>query len=272
MSDPIVQKKHQIQHSCCNHDHVSSHNQRSSCFLLRIDDDLNSVTSNSCVGVSEKLSDTVNTSNEENTENDPKDNSTDNLEEDTTGYVLPDDMSFPKASVDPILLKLQKEVTEFVTSVILKHEGDLYDLMKKQFPDQLEDILGLTTNKIISMITLLTNNFYNKLYFDVQNKVDSKLVDLVNEMSEFAKYGPHILLDKIIRITYHVHLDVDREKLQIDNKDIYLKCVLQDINLSLLSFNLLHVLSKGPDDDTPFAIVPKGELPFNIIVEKNLQI
>ncbi len=44
-------------------------------------------------------------------------------------------------------------------------------------------------------------------------------------MSEYADYGPHILLDKLVRLTISIHLDINREQLVLNNfcYDIYEK-------------------------------------------------
>jgi len=192
--------------------------------------------------------------------------------EETETLILPNDMSFPKASIDPKLIRLQKDVTEFITSVILKHENELYNLFQKQTPEKLEDILGFTTNKIISIIQLLTSKFFNDIYFRIQNNTKDSKTLLVEEMCIFADYGAHILLDKLCRLTFHVHLDIVRENLDITSIDIYNKCLLKEINTSILSLNLLHMLSKSEQDNIPFQHVPEGYEPFQIVIDKNIEI
>src|SRR5688572_19259919 len=88
-------------------------------------------------------------------------------------YQLDDDMTFPKASVDSRLIKLQKEVTEFVTSVILKHERELYNWVYRRYPTDVNYLLGTTCASNIQMITLLNNRYYNKIYYDIQHKINS---------------------------------------------------------------------------------------------------
>ena len=191
-------------------------------------------------------------------------------------YVLDDDMTFPKATVDPKLIKLQSDITVFVTSVILKHEKEFYRLVNTHFAAEFESILGNTTSSIISMITETTNKFYNKLYFDIQNSNTTDLSEIIMEMCELVDYGPHILLDKLLRLTLEIHLDVVREQLAFTDKkslrdyDLYEKSVLMQINTSLLSLNLLHIFSKGADEDGPFVVVPPGENPFDIVIDKNI--
>ncbi|XWV26969.1 hypothetical protein QJ857_gp0080 [Tupanvirus soda lake] len=189
-------------------------------------------------------------------------------------YVLEDDMTFPKATVDPKLLKLQKEVTEFVTSVILKHENEFYKLIEKHFKNRMENILGTTCSSIIQMITETTNKFYNKIYYEIQHKQNTPLANVVLEMCEYAEYGPHILLEKLLRLTIDAHIEVNREQLilQNNNYDLYEKSVLNQINVYLLSKNLLHVLSKGPEEDGPFVDIPDGQKAFDVIIDKNIQV
>jgi len=187
--------------------------------------------------------------------------------------ILTDDMVFPKATIDEKLIKLQKEVTEFITSTILKHEADFCTLVLKNFPDLVENILGTTSKTIIQMITEITNKFYNQLYFDIQNNNTTNISKLILEMCQYANYGPHILLDKLVRITLDCHIEINREELNLFNVNEYMESVLVHINKYLLSINLLHILSKGPDDDNiPFVNVPVGEKPFNIVIEKNIEL
>ena len=191
---------------------------------------------------------------------------------DKLAYVLGDDMTFPRASIDAKLLKLQKEVTEFVTSVILKHEKDFYDLIRIHFPENMEEILGSTNPSIISMITEITNIFYNKIYYDIQHKNNTPIANTILDMCELVDYGPHILLDKLIRLTFDAHIDVVREQLAFKNNDLdlYHKSVLNQINIYLSSKNLLHILSKGTDEDGPFVDLPEGLSAFNIVIDKNI--
>lgn len=187
-------------------------------------------------------------------------------------YVMNDDLVFPKASVDYKLVKLQKDVTEFITSVILKHESEFYQLVDKYFKDKKQYLLGSTCSSIIEIITETTNKFYNKLYYDVQHchKTDSS--NLIIEMCQYADYGPHILLDKLMRLTLELHLEINREKLILenDNYEFYEKSILNQINIYLVSFNLLHVLSKGTDEDISFVNIPEGENAFDIVIDKNI--
>ena len=185
-------------------------------------------------------------------------------------FILQDDLTFPKATVDPKLIKLQAEVTDFITSVILKHEKEFYTLITTHFNDKLEYLLGSTCSSIIEMITKTTNKFYNNIYYDIQHKNSTPLTKIILEFCEYADYGPHILLDKLLRLTLDAHLEVNREQLAIDNYDLYEKSVLNQINIYLLSCNLLHLLSKGIDDDIPFANIPQGENAFDIVIEKNI--
>lgn len=187
------------------------------------------------------------------------------------GNIVEDDMTFPKATIDPKLIKLQDKVTEFVTSVILKHEKEFYELIQKNFCTQIEYLLGSTCSSIIEMIVLTTNKFYNKIYFDIQHKKETELTKIILEMCNYTDYGPHILLDKLIRLTLEAHLEINREQLVVENYNLYEKSVLNQINIYLLSCNLLHIISKGLDDDGPFINIPEGKQAFDIVIDKNIR-
>ena len=185
--------------------------------------------------------------------------------------VLPNgDLVFPKATINQALVKLQAEVTEFVTSVILSHERYFYHVCTTHFPDIRDDILTKTTKTIIQFIVDATNTFYNQIYADMQDAHHTTLVKSVEEMSQYAEYKPHVLLDKLIRLTIDVHIDVVREQLATNTVDLYLQTVLNQINTHLLSCNLLHVLSKGPTDDDPFVAIPPEQKAFDIVIDKNI--
>ena len=180
-----------------------------------------------------------------------------------------DNIVFPKATIDPKLIKLQKESIEFITSIILKHEQEFYKLIKENFPNSIEEILGNTTPVIIKMISETTNKFFNKIYYDIQNNINSGPAQCILSMVQFADYGPHILLDKLIRITLNVHLDIPREKLIIVD-DSYEKTIFQYLNFYLMSYNFLDLLSKKEDDIGDFVYLLDGQVAFNVVIDKNV--
>ena len=201
-----------------------------------------------------------------------QDDKDDKDDKDYKSFILDDDMSFPKATIDPRLIKLQRDVTEFVTSVILKHEAEFYILITKFFPEKIENLLASTNRSVIEMIKETTVKFYNELYMNIQNKIETPKSILITEMCEFADYGAHILLDKLFRLTLDIHIDIERERLVTSNRDNYSNSILVQINLYLLSKNLLQFFAKNEGEDIPFVIVPEGELPFSVTIDKNIEI
>ena len=189
------------------------------------------------------------------------------------------DLIFEKVSIDPKLVSLQEDVTGFITSVILLNEQKIYDMISKNFADKKEGLLCNTTSTIISLITEITNDYFNKLYFEVQeyivdNRNDSRLserVKFILGLTKLAGYEAHILLDKLIGITYGIHIDVVREELDASSSKIYMDNVLHQINNNLSKYNMICHISKGIGDDGPFVIVPKGAMPFNIFIDKNIE-
>uniref|UniRef100_A0A6G6ABZ1 Uncharacterized protein n=1 Tax=Borely moumouvirus TaxID=2712067 RepID=A0A6G6ABZ1_9VIRU len=184
-----------------------------------------------------------------------------------------DELIFPKATIDPKLSQLQKNVTEFITSIILKHEKELFLLVSQYDKQNINEFFCTTNSKIIEAITMLTNKFFNDLYRKIQDEIQTPLSILVLEMCKFAEYGPHILLDKLIRLVISIHLDINREQLVLgEDYELYEKSLLNQINICILSYNLLHMLSIGPDDNIPFNKIPEGINAFNIVIDKNISV
>lgn len=179
-------------------------------------------------------------------------------------------MQFPKAKINTDFYKIQSDVSEIVTSIIIYHEKLFYNLIKKDYPNKIKELLASTNSTIILMITKSLNNYFNKVYLQIQNKINNPMTELILKTSEYCNYGPHILLDKMLRITLETHLDIIRENLIIENIDLYLKSVLTEINIFLQSLNLFHVLAKGINDDVPFMDIPEGKLAFDIVIDKNI--
>lgn len=190
---------------------------------------------------------------------------------------LNDDMTFDKPVVPQEAVKLQKEVVEFVTSVIIKHEEHLTKIVMSMHSDSnmVALILGSTHAHIIEMIVALSNDFYNSVYKDVQaHIVDKKeptdLVKLVVKMSGYAKYGPHILLEKLIRYTVDCHTEIIREDLDLFDTESYKYSVLDQINTFIKKNPPLHLFSRRQTENrTEFVVVPDGERAFNVSVSNN---
>ncbi|BCS82917.1 hypothetical protein QLL95_gp1206 [Cotonvirus japonicus] len=194
-----------------------------------------------------------------------------------SSYKLTDDeLTFPKATINEKLTALQKYATEFIVEVILRHEKEYYDLIEKNIGrEYLKSQLCSTNNIIITAICELTMKFYNKLYHDYQNKIKNGLTQMIDNMNKYTDYGPHVLLDKLFRVTIDVHIEIQREHLIINNEynyDIYEKSINTEIYLVLVPYNLLNALSLSATDDTgDFIIVPNDHKVFNIKIDKNVE-
>lgn len=189
------------------------------------------------------------------------------LDEDDKGIV------FSAATHDPKLIRLQKDVTEFVTQIILKHEREYYYFVHNNFHSERIALLGETNKSVIEVIVAMTNKFYNVLYKNIQNSVIGGQEIEILDMCKMADYGPHILLDRLIKLTLDLHIEVVRESLEVnDDYEAYIKSVLKEINYHLISRNLLDYLKKCDDDDTPFMILSDDQDAFSIKIERNVDI
>ena len=178
-----------------------------------------------------------------------------------------DEIELPKTAINPNLIKLQSEATEYITSIILLHEKRFYEIVQNNFPDKKSDILGTTCKTIIDMISEATNTYFNQIYLDCQNKKYTVDVSLVIRMASYGEYGPHILLDKLIRLVLDIHCDVIREELCVDNLEKYTDTILKQINSNLKKMTLIYELEKSSDDTNEFWHVPANKQPFSVSLD-----
>ena len=184
-----------------------------------------------------------------------------------------DHLDFPKASIDAKLISLQKAVTEFLASVIVRHELAFYQAIKITNIDNVQAILGTTNQTINNMIAASVMNFYNGLYRDIVESRPNTNTEYIFMMCDLATYGPHILLDKLFRLTIDIHFDVIRENLSTSNlqksTSNYEATIINAINICLQNKNLLHILSKGMDEDSALPSPgPSTNLsPFSVTIE-----
>lgn len=162
--------------------------------------------------------------------------------------VINNDMTFKKSESNIEYINLQNNIIELVTLVIIKHEEEFYHLIEKFFNDRKKNILGTASSIITQMISKTTNKFFSKVFFDIQNKKKSDLVNYILNICKLTDYGSHILLDKLIKFTISLHTNIKRENLNLDNLDKYKDDVLKEININLKLFDIIQIFSKGADD------------------------
>lgn len=178
--------------------------------------------------------------------------------------LIDSDMNFPKAMKNSKMSILQSKVTAYVSELILLHEIKFYNLVHKNFPKKKPEILGTTCKTIIDMISEANSSHFNRLYSDCQNNKFTPEVMLIHSMTEYGAYGPHALLDKLVRITLDIHTDIVREDLCLDDLDQYKQTIQDQINDYLLNSTLLYILEKDQTDTTNFISVPPNTKPFQI--------
>lgn len=156
------------------------------------------------------------------------------------------DLIFPKASEDIELVDFQKDIIEFITSVILKHEQEFYQLAGKHFANISEILLTTDNQSINEMIKLTTNKFYDDLCRNVNEEHITSTSQIIIDMQIKYKFVPRVLLDELRKLTLDTHLGISREKLILNDNsiDLYQKSILMQLNLYLSSFNMIELFSK----------------------------
>lgn len=186
------------------------------------------------------------------------------LEETPTGMIFPNH----KLDTESDIIKLQEQAVEFVTSVILRHEKCFYDLIEKTNKLLLKSILGTNNQSILSMIITSTDLFYNSLYMDIQNKIVTPLTTIINQMTTLAEYGPHVLLDKLYKLTINCHSEISRDELIVKSgPEKYMERILTQINTYLVTKNTTSIFSKSDGEDIPFVVITDDAVPFQTTIQ-----
>lgn len=167
---------------------------------------------------------------------------------------------FPNANLN--IPELQNEVTQFVSSVILNHEKIFYELIHKNSKDI--SIISTRNSTIIKMIVESITDFYNKLYYQIQHNITTPSLKMITYMSTLADYAPHIILDKLFRLTLDTHTQIDREKIKFDDNQ---ESILTQINTYFSSINIVHLLFKNVD--IPFKELSEGEKAYRVDITFN---
>jgi len=191
----------------------------------------------------------------------------------TIPFIMQEDapMFFPKTEINPFMLKLQVIAREFLTTVIIHHELLIYNIIVENGYDT--SLLTTTNKTIIDLIIECTKTFYNNCYMNLQNKVVTSETTNILEMSYYAQYSsPHILINKLIKLTLDIHIDIIRENLSLKSVEQYFSGIQGEIEYQFLSsVNLAHVMSKGFEPDEDFINVSDGEKPFDVIIDKHIE-
>ena len=181
------------------------------------------------------------------------------------------DLLFPKETTHA-LAHFQKDVVEFVTSVILQHEKEFYLMIHQHFNGDFQKILGTIDNHLPQMIAEITSKFYNKIYLAIQNDEPLPAKKLVIGIAKHANYSVQHLVKKLLRFTFHIHSRIDRNKLVCDkNLQEYQESILKGINVQMSKMNFTQFFSRFQEDSDTMPYIPNGQTPFQIIIDKNIK-
>lgn len=181
----------------------------------------------------------------------------DQLEESEAGIVITD-------NANRSAVQIRKNIVDFITDVILRHEQFIYELVEKNMKSDMANILNKSNITIYQLISTLTDDFFNNLYFDIQNEVVSDVTTTIKNLASELDYGPHILLNNLYKITVDAHFEIPREELIITDKiDTYLNRIVMHINGYIMTKNIYEIFDKHDGDDIQFVVMKDGIKPFN---------
>ena len=197
--------------------------------------------------------------------------------------VLRDDMTFDVETPSIETLKFHSELQEFISGVIMQHEKSLRRVIEGNFPEKLFELMGTTNPTLISMITEINMDLYNRIFDDIQAGVTNDLVELVLDINKRSTYGVHVLLDKLFRLTFDIHIDISRENLLFYdektasmesnscNEEVLERSIKNQIGILMKNYNFSTCFSRWEGEDSEFPILPPGTKAFTIEIQKNIK-
>ena len=132
--------------------------------------------------------------------------------------------------------ELEILLENFITKVIIKHENEFYTMVCDNFTsNNLSKILGVKQNHIISMITIVTEKYFNNL---------NNNNPIILAICSYAKCDSDFVINKLKKIVLEIHLDIDRKNLFFYHEhDAYEKSVLTELILALSKANLIQLFN-----------------------------
>lgn len=127
------------------------------------------------------------------------------------------------------------EVCKYIAEVIFNNESKLYDLVNKKDNSKQETKLlnQLKENKILTLISKMTEKHFNNIFKELVMKKDSGEVEKVNFLAEFFNHSKTCMLSILARLSIQIHLSLYRKELNISNQSDYLSDIQQLLNAEL---------------------------------------
>lgn len=178
--------------------------------------------------------------------------------------------AFPKTlNIDTKIYNLKNTLIDYINKIICDHEKIFYEIITTKYSSMISQIIGTTDQIIIDMISEANNDYFNKLYFSYQNKVINTETKYIYKLSKMLEYGPHIVMDKLINLVIHTHLEIVRENLNVMTIDDYLESIHDQLENIYMADEMWSELFKDIElYSTDFIVMDKSTKPFNIIIDK----
>jgi hypothetical protein len=162
-------------------------------------------------------------------------------------------------TLTPDFVSLMTKSMDFISSIIRDHARQLYSVVGPDF--YTED----NTGALAKCIVTVTNNTFNKISNNFQNKIPDTTVSEFASILQFCSYGPHILLSKLLVMTLTVHMDITysetSDHMELVNKQI-------DKLTTKYAPDFMEILRKTDKDNSEYKPVPEGQNAFNCDVEE----
>jgi hypothetical protein len=176
-----------------------------------------------------------------------------------------------------------RQLTGFFSSYIIDcvkyNETKLFKFIIEANFNNKYDIVYTNNKQVFIFIAKNLTEHFNKMFIlmsEYVKKVNSSHSSRREILSEFKSikklfiisqcylnYGPHILIEKLLKLSAYVNLNIDRTHLNHFDTNVYGDSLITQIRSILLSINIENWLKKEKDDDIIFPTEPESGYPMN---------
>ncbi|XWV25632.1 putative ORFan [Tupanvirus deep ocean] len=135
-----------------------------------------------------------------------------------------------------------KEVNNYIHQVISGFESGIYKTINQNQPDKLK-YLASKHQPFITIFRDLHEEYYTKTFNSIVNRNDKYVIDTFDGFQKKSNHSKQCLLNILANLVVSIHFNIDRNKLQYNNYDTYMKSLHRIVNETITVINMEKLFS-----------------------------